>query len=418
MGGRAASKKPARTEAGKAEGVRERYSFPHPCFLEELTHGELEPSAGAVTLDVLVQREAVGEAQVAHGRTPAQFEADRLLQVAEGIGSLLGVDVVADVEERHEGDAHFRMERPDVFEVQEAHAVAADFVVVLGIARGKVFRVITTDGVDAADEEAVEYGDRLVGVFEHAADAATPMEDVVRVTEQGVERLQFTDRLEEVVVTADTAAAVFHRDAAHHTGRGTFARVGGVVGDAGAYDAREVLALVFLVGAGGRVGNVEQGVAVETVANGHRGVLANGMEEADGITDGLLLEVIPFFPDGVAVVAETEIGIVDARVDERQVQIRGLAGYETLQAERVAAAEQVALLDAAAHAELVEGRVAHAAHDGAGAVFLQVDAEIDLIVLVRGNDGGVGLGKVAEAVQALVGAAQLGAVELVPVGKA
>lgn len=67
MGGRAASKKPARTEAGKAEGVRERYSFPHPCFLEELTHGELEPSAGAVTLDVLVQREAVGEAQVAHG---------------------------------------------------------------------------------------------------------------------------------------------------------------------------------------------------------------------------------------------------------------------------------------------------------------------------------------------------------------
>lgn len=72
------------------------------------------------------------------------------------------------------------------------------------------------------------------------------------------------------------------------------------------------------------------------------------MEEADGITDGLLLEVIPFFPDGVAVVAETEIGIVDARVDERQVQIRGLAGYETLQAERVAAAEQVALLDAAA----------------------------------------------------------------------
>ena len=241
---------------------------------------------------------------------------------------------------------------------------------------------------------------------------------MVRVAEQGVERLQFTDRLEEVVVTADTPAAVFHRDAAHHTGRGTFARVGGVVGDAGAYDAREVLALVFLVGARGRVGNVEQGVAVETVANGHRGVLANGMEEADGITDGLLLEVIPLFPDGVAVVAETEIGIVDARVDERQVQIRGLAGHETLQAERVAAAEQVALLDAAAHAELVEGRVAHAAHDGAGAVFLQVDAEIDLIVLVSGNDGGVGLGKVAEAVQALVGAAQLGAVELVPVGKA
>ena len=129
------------------------------------------------------------------------------------------------------------------------------------------------------------------------------------------------------------------------------------------------------------------------------------MEEANGITDGLLLEVIPFFPDGVAVVAETEIGVVDARVDERQVQIRRLAGHETLQAERVAAAEQVALLDAAAHAELVEGRVAHTAHDGAGAVFFQVDAEIDLIVLVRGNDGGVGLRKVAEAVQALVGTA-------------
>ena len=61
MGGRAASKKPARTEAGKAEGGRERDFFPAPLFLEELTHGELEPSAGAVTLDVLVQREAVGE---------------------------------------------------------------------------------------------------------------------------------------------------------------------------------------------------------------------------------------------------------------------------------------------------------------------------------------------------------------------
>ena len=195
-----------------------------------------------------------------------------------------------------------------------------------------------------------KYGDRLVGVFEHAADAATPMEDVVRVTEQGVERLQFTDRLEEVVVTADTAAAYSIETRPPHR-TWTFARVGGVVGDAGAYDAREVLALVFPVGAGGRVGNVEQGVAVETVANGHRGVLANGMEEADGITDGLLLEVIPFFPDGVAVVAETEIGVVDARVDERQVQIRRLAGHETLQAERVAAAEQVALLDAAAHAD-------------------------------------------------------------------
>ena len=32
MGGCAASKKPARAEAGKAEGVREREPFPHPCF--------------------------------------------------------------------------------------------------------------------------------------------------------------------------------------------------------------------------------------------------------------------------------------------------------------------------------------------------------------------------------------------------
>lgn len=91
---------------------------------------------------------------------------------------------------------------------------------------------------------------------------------------------------------------------------------------------------------------VEQGVAVETVANGHRGVLANGMEEADGITDGLLLEVIPFFPDGVAVVAETEIGIVDARVDERQVQIPRTCRIRNPAGRASSAAEQVALLDA------------------------------------------------------------------------
>ena len=233
-----------------------------------------------------------------------------------------------------------------------------------------------------------------------------------------MECLQFTNGFEEVIVPADAPAAVFEEDAGHGTCCGPFAGVGGVEGQAGAQDARQVAALVFLVGARSGIGNVEEGVAVEAVAHGHGRVFPDGMEETDGVTDGLLFKVVPFLPDGVGVVAEAEVGIVDARVDEGQVEVGGLAGDETLQGERVAPTEEVALHDAAGHAELGEGGVAHAAHERAGAVFLEIDAQVHLVFLVGRHDGGVGLREVAQAVQAFVGAAQLGAVELIAVGKA
>ena len=42
--------------------------------LEELTHAEFETSGFPFAVKVLLERDTVGYAQIAHGRTPAQFQ--------------------------------------------------------------------------------------------------------------------------------------------------------------------------------------------------------------------------------------------------------------------------------------------------------------------------------------------------------
>ena len=53
--------------AGLPRRGPENVPAPFRSVLEELPHGELEAAAVAVALAVLVKRDAVGEAQIAHG---------------------------------------------------------------------------------------------------------------------------------------------------------------------------------------------------------------------------------------------------------------------------------------------------------------------------------------------------------------
>ena len=83
--------------------------------LEELSHGEFKPSAVAVALAVLVQRDAVTKAQIAHGRTPAKFKAEGFQHFVPPLVGVVGVNVEADVKEGHQVDAKLVADAPKVF---------------------------------------------------------------------------------------------------------------------------------------------------------------------------------------------------------------------------------------------------------------------------------------------------------------
>ena len=110
----------------------------------------------------------------------------------------------------------------------------------------------------------------------------------------------------------------------------------------------------------------------------------------------------------VQVVADGEIGIVQAGVGEGQYARRPAPGEEALQLQPVAAAKEVALHDGGGDAHAVVAGVAHAAHDGAGIGFLDLDLEINFVFVFRGDQFHIHGREEVQTVQALVGAAQLG----------
>ena len=331
----------------------------------------------------------------------------------------LGVDVEADVKEGHDGKAHVLLERPDVFEVGHAHGVAADDVVVVAgiLGAGRGVRVgVAAHRVHAADVEALEDGDVLARVLEEPAEAAAHVDSVGVV--EGVEALPVADDLDEVVGAAEAAAAPFAPYPGDGALGGPVPVVRGVAQDAGVDGARPVDALVVRDVGRGVARHVVEFVALQAVAYADRGVLADGIGEVEGVAHGFLGEVVPVVADVINVVAEGEVGVVDAGVGEGE-HARGAApGEEALQGEPVAAPEEVALHDGAGHAHVEVGGVAYAGHEGAGVALLDLDLQIDLVFPVGGHELRVHGGEVAQAVQALRGAAQLRALVGIAVAKA
>ena len=106
--------------------------------------------------------------------------------------------------------------------------------------------------------------------------------------------------------------------------------------DAGGDGAGPVGALV--VGDVGRsIGiHVIEVVAFQAVADTHGRIFTDGIAKADGVTDGFLGEVVPVVVDVVDVVAEGQVGIVDARVGEGEHARRTAPGEEALQLHLIA----------------------------------------------------------------------------------
>ncbi|KAF5036542.1 hypothetical protein DSECCO2_574020 [anaerobic digester metagenome] len=158
-------------------------------------------------------------------------------------------------------------------------------------------------------------------------------------------------------------------------------------------------------------------IVIQAVIPGQHRVFAERIREAELAAGGRLLEVVVGLVDLVDIRAHGQIGVVDARVGERQDTAAGLAAEHALELGVVALAEEVLLLDGAAEEHAVGGRVARAQADGAGVLVLDLDLDVHFARIVRGHGLDVDLFEVFELVQALVGTAQLGAREEVAVGQ-
>ncbi|KAF5040931.1 hypothetical protein DSECCO2_528250 [anaerobic digester metagenome] len=309
------------------------------------------------------------------------------------------------------------MEHPDVFHVGEGHAVAADAVAGIRVARGDILGTVTADGVDAADVEAFEHRDFLAILgFQHHAAAHASVQHVVGTNL--VVLLGLGRRLEEVVVTHQEAAAVFGEYLGDIAPGRVIAAVGGVAGDAAMHDAGHVIAFAVPDDLGGVVLDVVQLVEVEPVTPAHGGVFPDGVGKADGVADGVLAEVRELVTNVVGVVAHRQVGIVVARVGERPLVGGAATGEQRHQRGLVALAEQVALHDGAGHAELVVGGVTHATDQRPGVLFLHLDLQVHFILMLGGHQFGGHAVEVLQLVQAFRAAAQLLALEHVAVGDA
>ena len=164
--------------------------------------------------------------------------------------------------------------------------------------------------------------------------------------------------------------------------------------------------------------HVIQFVALQAVGQAHGGVFADGIGGPDGVTDSVLGEVVPVIVRVIEVVAQGKVRVVDAGVGEGQHARGAPPGEETLQLEPVAPAEEIALHDGGGDAHVIIGRVADAAHDGAGVGFLDLDLEVHLVLIACGNQLRVHGGEVTQAVQAFAGAAQFGAFVHIAVAQA
>ena len=194
-------------------------------------------------------------------------------------------------------------------------------------------------------------------------------------------------------------------------------RVRGIACDMRADGTGPVDALVIGDVRGSVLVNVINFITFKTVAQADRCVLADGVADTDGIADGVPGEVIPVIVHVVQVIAERKVRIIHARVGEGQRARSTAPREETLQRKRVALAKQVTLHDGTADAHVKVRGIADTGHEGTGIAFLDLDLQINLVFLVRGNEFVVHGLEVTELIETFHGTSELCAVILITVAK-
>ena len=226
------------------------------------------------------------------------------------------------------------------------------------------------------------------------------------------------DELDEIVVAAQDAAAVFHRELMGHALGGVDAAVRGVALDGGVEGAGPVLALDVLDDLVGVVVDVLDGVLFEAVVPAQVGVLAQRVAEEQAPAHGLLVVVGIVVELVVEAQAHAEVRVVVVGVPEggRVVGRPGADG--ACEAQLVAHAEEVALQDLPREEDLGVARIADAGRELTRGLLLDLDPQVELVGRLGGFGGDLDGLEVVELVQPGVGPAQAGAAEEVPVGQA